>query len=98
MEPLFAQLRAAREEIGAKLLGSGTVGTADLAPSVEKLERARRALMEDWTQAALETRAVLTPAQLAKAGDVKQKLDGLHAQMQQLFGGPPADPGDEPVD
>jgi len=50
--------------------------------------------MQEWVAAALEARAVLTPDQLAKAAQIKQQLDTLHAQMESILG--PLPPPDEP--
>jgi Spy/CpxP family protein refolding chaperone len=95
VEPLFKQMRAAHEDVAGKLFGPGTVTAKDLAPGIEQLGRLKQQLLQEWTQAALETRAVLTSQQLAKAAQVKQRLDALHAEMESLLGpdaaGSPAD-------
>ena len=92
MEPLFQQVRAAHDELATKLFAPGTVSAADLAPGLARLAVLKQQLLQDWTQAALETRAVLTPEQLAKAAQVKQRLDALHAEIDGLLGSPPASP------
>ena len=86
--PLFKQVRAAHDEVASKLFAPGAVTADDLAPSIQRLGQAKQALLQEWVQAALETRAILTPQQLAKAADVKQRLDALHAQMKELLSAP----------
>jgi hypothetical protein len=84
------------EDLASKLLSSGTVTADDLAPSIERLGKLKQQLLQEWMQAALETRAVLTPAQLAKAAEVKQRLDALRGEMQKLLGpSAPPDGADE---
>ena len=86
LEPLFKQMRAAHEDVAGKLFAPGTVTAKDLAPGIEQLGRLKQQMLQEWTQAALETRAVLTPEQLAKAAQVKQRLDALHTEMESLLG------------
>ncbi len=92
--PLFKDLRAAQDDLAGKLLGSAPVTAADLAPTLQKIGQLRQQLMQEWAQAALEARAVLTPDQLAKAAQTKQRLDALRAEMRDLLG----PPGDGPED
>ncbi len=91
LRPLFGQMRDAHQELAAKLLAPGPVTSDDLAPTIQKLATVRTQLMQQWTQAALEARAVLTPDQLAKAADVTRQVASLRAQIQQLVG-PDASP------
>ena len=92
LQPLFQQLHAAHDDLAGKLLAPGAVTAADVAPAVQRLGQVRQQLMQEWVQAALEARAVLTPEQLAKAADVKQHLDTLHAEMEKLLGPLPMPP------
>ncbi len=98
MEPLFGQLRTAHDELAKKLFAPGTVSADDLAPTLERLGQLKQQLLKDWAQAALETRAVLTPAQLARAADVKQRLDALHGEMEKLLGPLPGPPDGGPAE
>jgi Spy/CpxP family protein refolding chaperone len=91
VEPLMKRMRAAHADLAAKLFGPGTVTAKDLAPGIEQIGKLKQQLLQEWTQAALETRGVLTAEQLAKAAQVKQRLDALHAEMQGLLG--PEAPG-----
>ena len=86
LAPLFKQVRAAHDEVASKLFAPGPVTAEDLAPSIQRLGQAKQQLLQEWTQAALETRAVLTQDQLAKAADLKQRLDALRSQMDDLLG------------
>ena len=94
LQPLFQQLHAAHDDLAGKLLAPGTVTATDVAPAVQRLGQVRQQLMQEWVQAALEARAVLTPDQLAKAAEVKQHLDALHAEMEKLLGPLPVPPPD----
>ena len=98
VEPVFKDLRAAHDDLARKLFAPGTVTAADLAPGIARLGQLKQQMLQEWAQAALETRAVLTPAQLAKAADVKQRLDALHGEMQQLLGPTPTPSTDGPED
>ena len=98
LQPLFQQMRAAHDELGSKLLAPGAVTAADVAPAVQRLGQIRQQLMQEWVQAALEARAVLTPDQVAKAADVKQRLDALHAEMEKLVGPLPMPPPEDDAD
>ena len=86
VEPLFKRMRAAHDDLAAKLFAPGTVTAKDLAPGIEQIGRLKQQLLQEWTQAALDVRAILTPEQLAKAAQVKQRLDALHAEMESLLG------------
>lgn len=82
--PLIEQLRQAQQELGAKLLAPGTVQTSDLQPLLLRISQLRDSLALDSAQAALEVRAVLTPEQLARAAQTKERLKQLSEEMHQL--------------
>lgn len=84
MRPVITQLRQSQQELGAKLLGPGQVQTADLQPQLQRISQLRDQLAQDSAQAALEVRAVLTPDQLAKVGQTKERLRQLREEMRQL--------------
>jgi len=86
VEPLFKEMRSAHDEMASKLLAPGDLTAADLTPIVQHIGQVRQQLMQEWVQAALEARAVLTPDQRAKAADVKQRLQTLRSEMRQLLG------------
>jgi Spy/CpxP family protein refolding chaperone len=82
--PLIEQLRQAQQELGAKLLAPGTVQTGDIQPLLLRISQLRDNLTLDSAQAALEVRAVLTPEQLARAAQTKDRLEQLREEMRQL--------------
>jgi Spy/CpxP family protein refolding chaperone len=95
LEPIFDQLHVAHGELAGKLLAPGTVNANDLSPTVQHIGQLQQQLLQEWVQAALEARAVLTPDQLAKAAKVMQRLDALRAELRSLLGPwPPGAPMD----
>lgn len=82
--PLIEQLRQAQQELGAKLLAPGPLQPADLQPQLGRIGQLRDQLAQDGAQAALEVRAVLTPEQLARAAQAKERLTQLREEMHQL--------------
>jgi len=83
--PLIEQLRQAQQELGAKLLAPGPLQPADLQPQLGRIGQLRDQLAQDGAQAALEVRAVLTPEQLARAAQTKDRLTQLREEMRQLM-------------
>ena len=79
------QLRRAQDELADKLLAAGHVQSADLQPQLLQIGQLREQLLQDSAQIALEVRAVLTPEQLAKAGQVKARMKQLQSEMHHLF-------------
>lgn len=83
--PLIEQLRQAQQELGAKLLAPGPLQPADLQPQLGRISQLRDQLAQDGAQAALEVRAVLTPEQLARAAQTKERLTQLREEMHRLM-------------
>jgi Spy/CpxP family protein refolding chaperone len=83
---LHDQLRVAHGELAEKLYGSAPVAAADLDPLLERLSQLRRQLAQEGLQVALEVRGILTPEQLAKAAQIRQRLNELRAEMRNLVG------------
>jgi Spy/CpxP family protein refolding chaperone len=83
--PLIEQLRQAQQELGAKLLAPGPLQPADLQPQLGRIGQLRDQLAQDGAQAALEVRAVLTPEQLARAAQAKERMTQLREEMRQLM-------------
>ncbi len=83
--PLIEQLRQAQQELGAKLLAPGPLQPADLQPQLGRIGQLRDQLAQDGAQAALEVRAVLTPEQLARAAQTKERMTQLREEMRQLM-------------
>lgn len=87
LQTLFQQMRQAHEELSTKLFTPGDVQTADLTPYTQRITQLREQLMEAGLAAALEVREVLTPEQLAKAAELKERMQTLHSEMRGLFKG-----------
>jgi Spy/CpxP family protein refolding chaperone len=83
--PVVAQLRGAQAELGQKLLAPGPVQAADLQPLLQRIGQLRARLAQDSATAALEVRAVLTPEQLARVAQTKERLSQLREEMRQLL-------------
>jgi Spy/CpxP family protein refolding chaperone len=84
LKALMSQLRTAQEALKAKLYGPGTVTEADLAPDLQQLEQLRSQLAHERTQLALQVRGVLTPEQLAKVAQKRQRMNELRQEMRDL--------------
>jgi Spy/CpxP family protein refolding chaperone len=89
--PVIEQLRQAQQELGSKLLAQGSVQPADLRPQLQRIGQLRDQLAQDSANAALEVRAVLTPEQLARVVQTKDRLNQLREEMRQLMQ-PPSRP------
>jgi len=83
--PLIEQLRQAQQELGGKLLAPGPVQAADLQPQLQRISQLRDQLAQDSASAALEVRSVLTPEQLARVAQTKERLRQLREEMRQLM-------------
>lgn len=86
-EGLLSQLRTAHEQLAEKLYAPGPVKAEDLAPLKEQISQFRGQLTQEGLQVALEIRGVLTPEQLAKAGQTRRRFNELRAEMRSLLGG-----------
>jgi Spy/CpxP family protein refolding chaperone len=87
LRELGRRVRAAREELAAKLFGPGEATEGDLGPQIERIARAQRRLLEEGLRVALEVRAVLTDEQRAKAARLRGRLRALRKEMQSLLKG-----------
>ena len=83
---LVSQLRAAHTQLADKLYAPGPVKAEDLAPLTQQITQLRGQLSQEGLQVALEIRGVLTPEQLAKAGQTRQRFNELRAEMRGLLG------------
>ena len=86
LEPIFDQLHTAHDQLSTKLFAPGTVGANDLTPTIQQIGQLQQQLMQEWVRGALEARGVLTPDQLAKAAEMKKRLDALRSEMRSLLG------------
>jgi Spy/CpxP family protein refolding chaperone len=84
---LAAELRAAQGALLDRLFAAGDLKAIDVKPELDRLTRARQQLMEHALGTALEVRKVLTPEQLTRAAQVKDRMRALRAEMRQLMEG-----------
>jgi Spy/CpxP family protein refolding chaperone len=82
---LFSQLEAAQEGMAEKLSAPGAVDVADLTAQARQVTQLREQLMQAGLKVALEVRGVLTPAQLAKASQLKERIRAMHTEMRNLL-------------
>jgi hypothetical protein len=61
------------------------VQAADLQPLLQRIGQLRAQLAQDSATAALEVRAVLTPEQLARVAQTKERLSQLREEMRLLL-------------
>lgn len=87
LQSLRGQLRTAHEALRARLLAPEPLTPADLAPYTQSVEQLRGQMAQQQLQAWLEVRAVLTPEQLARAGQIRQRLGELRSEARGLLGG-----------
>lgn len=79
------QLRRAQDELADKLLGPSSVQATDLQPLLKQIAALREQLLQDSAQIALEVRSVLTPEQLARASQVKTRMQQIQSELQQIY-------------
>ena len=84
---LFKQLRDAHKALAMQLLAAGEVKAEDLAPQLQQINQLRAQLLREGTQVMLEVRQVLKPAQLAKAAQLKARMQALYDEMHSLMRG-----------
>lgn len=84
---LGEQLRGAREQMAQRLYAPDPVTAAELTPLTQQIAQLRGQLAELRLQVALEVRGVLTPEQLAKAAETRQRLSELRGEMRGLLHG-----------
>jgi len=63
----------------------GDVQADALAAQMQQMAQLRQQLMQAGLKVALEMRGVLTPQQLAKAAEIKDRMRVLHTEMRELF-------------
>ena len=86
-QKLFSQLRTAQGGVTNKLFAPGELKAEDkdLTLQVQGITQIRQQLIQEGLKTALEVRGVLTPEQLAKAAQRKDRLQALHAEMRSLL-------------
>jgi len=82
---LFRELQVAHKDVADKLFAPGNVQADDVATQTQRVAQLREQLMQEGLTVALEVRGVLTPEQLAKAAEIKDRMRALHTEMRELF-------------
>ena len=82
---LFSELQVAHKDVADKLFAPGGIQADDLATQMQRVSQLREQLMQEGLKVALAVRGVLTPEQLAKAAELKDRLRALHTEMRELF-------------
>jgi Spy/CpxP family protein refolding chaperone len=82
---LFAEMQTAHKDLADKLFAPGDVQVADFTTQMQRLAQLREQLMREGLQVAIQVREVLTPEQLVKAAEIKDRLRALHTEMRGLF-------------
>ena len=88
-QALRGQIRTLTTQLTDKLYGAGAVSPDDLSAIRQQISQLRDQLGQEGLQTALEIRNVLTPDQLAKAAQIRQRMQELQAEMRGLMGGNP---------
>ena len=84
-EALRGQLQAAHEQLADKIYAPGPAKAEDLTPLVQQMAQLRGQLTQEGLRVALEIRGVLTLEQLAKAAQIRRRMNELGAEMQSLL-------------
>ncbi|MBV8978551.1 MAG: periplasmic heavy metal sensor [Alphaproteobacteria bacterium] len=92
---MHRQLQDLHEKIADKILGSGTVTSADLKPLVDQASRLEAKLNENMADTAVAIRNLLTADQVKHLAEVHAKLRAIHSQVQSLMGAGGAMPDDQ---
>ncbi len=82
---IVQQLHQAQAELADKLFATGALQEADLAAPLQHIGQLRAQLLQASARVALEVRTLLTPEQLAKAAQVKDRMRTLENEMRQLL-------------
>ncbi len=87
LRTLFSQLEDANEQLTNKLFAPGQIQESDLGPEVQRIMALRRQVMEQGIETALAIRAVLTPEQVTKVSQLKDRIQSLHTEMRNIVAG-----------
>jgi Spy/CpxP family protein refolding chaperone len=82
---LFAEVQTTHKELADKLFAPGHVRVEDFTVPRQRIAQLREELMQEGLKVALQVREVLTPEQLAKAAEIKDRLRALQTEMRELF-------------
>ncbi len=89
MQATLEQLRQVQDELADKLFTPGPLRASDLQPQLQRIGQLREQLLQESARISVEVRALMTPEQLAKAAQVKERLKALQSEMQELQQGKP---------
>lgn len=95
LRDLGQQLREARENLATRLLTPGNVSAQDLTPQAQRITQLHEQAFQEKLQLLLEIRQLLTPEQLAKAGQIRSRMRSLHEEMRGLMPGSYDEEGDD---
>jgi Spy/CpxP family protein refolding chaperone len=82
---LFAEMQTTHKDLADKLFAPGNVQVADFTSQMQRLAQLREQLLQEGLKVAIQVREVLTPEQLVKAAEIKDRLRALHTEMRGLF-------------
>jgi len=88
-QALRGQIRTLTTQLTDKLYAAGAVSADEASAIRQQISQLRDQLGQEGLQTALEIRNVLTPDQLAKAAQIRQRMQELRAEMQSLMGANP---------
>ena len=88
------QLHSIHEQIATKLLSTGPVTDADLAPLSKQAAQIDEQMQQQGINTALHIRAILTPEQLSKMSDFHTQMTSINAQIRKLLHGSAAGGGE----
>jgi periplasmic protein CpxP/Spy len=91
---LMKQLHSIHEQIATKLLSTGTVTEADLAPLSKQAAQIDEQIQQQGLSGALRIRAILTREQIVKMNGFNAQMITINAQIQRLLHGPAPAGGD----
>lgn len=83
--PLTDQLRQAHEELIDKVISQAKVQAGDFEPQLQRMLQLRDQLLQENIRVVLEVKGLLTPAQLSRAVQMKDRLRALDAEYRQLW-------------
>jgi periplasmic protein CpxP/Spy len=86
IEPQIRELRTLRSKIGDRFFSPDKLQSGDFTPELERAAELRQQLAKEGLDVALKIRELLTPEQLAKAGELRTKFQELHQEMRELHG------------
>jgi Spy/CpxP family protein refolding chaperone len=85
IRPLEKQIHALHRQIADQLASTADLNNSDLTSLQQQALQLQGEVAQQRLEAALQVRALLTPAQLAQAAQVHQQLTALGAQMRNLL-------------